>query len=757
MSSFLKKAKSLHRNGVIFIKIFKNLLFIDFDFYDIIILSIFNIVDAINYKVDTGAKCQPYIGDPANTTVCEPYLPYKSIYVGTADTQTRMMNDMQFYLSMLLNAGQAQCKSDPETYRTLCSFFFLECLEYTNTTNNQAISIPIRTCQENCVRSISLCGVSSYYKCDQTFDDQGTQVPVYPPIADPAIFNMANYGWPTNLEIACYNTTAVRSNNTVVPPSGGQCLDPLVYRNSSIYPHLESEDIGFHYITDDSDCLIPCPAPVFTRNQWRAFYVMTDLLACLSAASSLLMIFTYGVLNRERTSYESILVFQNSSIFLRSLAGVMIAFAGGSEKMMCPEPGRNMTEHDPLCSASGIFFYGFSFYAILWWTFMVYDLWCILRRYRQLSLVFFFIVSTALTIAVTFVAHFKGGWVADKGNVICWIADNDYSYGIFWAPMGFCLLLGTIWIFWIVIEIYIMIKTTNVGSDLVKKFVKAQIGPLVYIFIFYATYLYIFIYNQSYHLAYQSIKAEGALQYFRCISNANRVGTDPTDCVVEGPKIGSYGTFAITLHIFGLYTLFYAFNDKFVAIWRDAIKRFLHWLPFTRNSSVSTFFGSSVTTTSGSGVSSTLSSGEMSSISLLPMSQYKNSHVNSSYNTFENINSSSSNNNISTITLENEIPLQEFSSNIEQQTQPPENVDTNNNNNSVNLTILPEEQQQKNDVSIVNENSSEQPTNSNNIAVDLDVKVESPPITDTSNESFNISTNQTSNVVEDKENTETTP
>ncbi|GAM27440.1 hypothetical protein SAMD00019534_106160 [Acytostelium subglobosum LB1] len=588
------------------------------------------------------------------------------------------MNDVDVYMSMLNSAGSASCKTT-ETYRTLCSFFFMECQLFASNVSSQQLAIPVRTCRENCHRSIGQCGVSDYYDCDQTHSDNGKQVPTYPPVANPQTFNMSAFGYSGEanpLTIQCYNSTS--GNITIVENTF--CQVPLVYRNSSIYNRQRDNDyLGYTFVSYSSDCAIPCPAPVFTGRQWTAFYTIIDTLSMASAIASLFMIVSYGLLNRKRTNYELMLIFQNIAIFLRSLAGVIITFNGGSKATMCPDPGRSATSYDPICVASGILFYGFSFNAILWWTFMVFDLWCILRKKKQANLKWVWVAFTLFTFATTTVVTIKAGYIADKGNVICWVADNDYGYGLFWAPMGLCLLLGTIWLIWIIVDLHKMVKKAHVDTEILNKFIKSQLGPLAYIIILYATYLYIFIYNQSYHLSYQSLKAEGVVQFFQCVVRASNQHTDPSDCLVDGPKIVSYTIFVLTLHIFGLYTLFYAFNAKFTKIWKDTFSRikmfFLTlcggsgagnklFVPSTGTSTSTNTNTASTGTSSGSGSSEPIYPSMISRTHLLGPGQQD---IQQQQRSFDNVNVSINN--------------------FDSTTTPPVYYDNNNNNNNINNNI----------------------------------------------------------------------
>eukprot|EP01133_Synstelium_polycarpum_P000206 gene206-250_t len=499
--------------------------------------------------------------------ICGGYLPYKNIYVAPGATQKQMADDAATYINMLGTYGDANCKVAP-TFRTLCTFFFLECVEYNRTTGSQTLVFPQRTCRENCAERLGACQASQYYDCTQMTQQDGKSIPMYPPVAMPTVYNLTAYGAADPLfTVPCFNSTDPANypdNNTVITSF---CQAPLIYRNTTLHNRWEDEPKGYSFMTDTSDCLIPCPAPTYTIKQWSAFYSMVDTMSVMSAISSLFMIITYGPLNREPTNYERMLLFQFGSLFLRSLSGVIVVANGGAKHTMCPEPGRSATSIDPLCVASGVIFYAFSLNAILWWTFLVFDLWCIVRKVRQLRTLWFFIGSTLFTIACTVVVSVKGRYIADKGNVI-----------------------------------------SNVAWEIAKPFVMAQVGPFTYICVLYVTYFYILIYNRTYHIAYQSYRASGALHWFNCIIQAGVNGTSPDECLVAGPIIGTFALFTAFLHIFGIYTLFFAFSSKFVYIWKDTFNRLRNF--FNRSPDNMSSMGSAgVTSSGGTGTTGSSSSG----------------------------------------------------------------------------------------------------------------------------------------------------
>ncbi|EGG16644.1 G-protein-coupled receptor family protein [Cavenderia fasciculata] len=698
-----------------------------------------------------GAKCEAFIGDPIDRIVCAPYLTAynTSIYVATGASQDQMILDADYYVKFLNSYGNDACKIQ-SSYRTLCSFFFIKCVNINVTlgqppndtlptaTTNVTVAFPQFTCRESCQKSMDLCSVTpDLYNCaDNTTTSLGSR-PLYPPELSIELFNLTSlnyshyqYDQGTNQSIwsyiydqlYCFNSTDLSLNiNETIDTS--VCQSPLVYRKSP--DRWYDENIaGYTWVTATSDCLVPCPAPAFSMDQWNSFYHLVDTLSMMSALSALFMIITYGILNREHTNYEKILLFQFTSLFIRSLSGVVMVFSGGTKNNVCPDPGRSMTSLDTLCVVYGVLFYGFSLNAIMWWSFLVFDLWCVVRKYkqpplqqfRQLKLLYFLIGSTIITIVMTVFATIKGKYIADKGNVVCWISDNDYVDELFWGPVGALIGVCSILIVWIIVDVYRLINRTNVGWQLGKKFVYAQIGPLGYIIVFYVAYVYIFVYNRTYHLSYLELKKKSAVAYFDCILNSQAGGYDPNTCLVAGPEIAAYTIFITLLQIFGMFTLFYAFNSKFVAIWKETLLKLRAWFYYrVLGKKVQLDYNPSTainTATTATKLSSVGSTDGMSSLSISPpiaSASQKKSKKNRQSKlilspTFDqlppmndNDNNNNNNNNV-------DIQLETFNN----------HSDNNNNNVDIQLETLNNQQSESNNINSNDNNQNVGNSESNN-------------------------------------------
>ncbi|EGC31044.1 hypothetical protein DICPUDRAFT_89818 [Dictyostelium purpureum] len=501
-----------------------------------IIFFIFFLIQTLNsqqiYSIDKTAKCEPYIGE----TPCDEFLDYDSIYTTATQTQAGSKS-LSSNVDLLKVLGEG-CNSI-NTFRTACSFLFPKCVEYKNNNTNEVAAFPVLTCNAQCVNTTNKsCKETGFIiNCDKNVTN--TTDPLFP--IKNQIYNLTSIGGSDNYTIEC--------NNPYLENGwGGVEEDCFILKRHPSTDHAADEKKGYLFVNEKSNCVIPNPVPLFTDKQWTQLYNLSNVLSVLSCLGALYLFITYNVVNPKISQYDKMHGFFNFSIFLQSLSGVIILFAGGPRSLIHDDGARISVWEDPLCSSTGFIFQLSSIMAIEWWVLMAFDLWYRLHfTNKRLNLMKFYVPFT-ITLALVFsiVPLATKNYRMIRGNMHCWVNTTKLQNGLFWIPLGIALFIGTCFLVGVIIEIYKVVRASKRGGVFLL-----EVKPILNIVLIFFTFLYLFAFN--FYMNDQGDIVYGQIpDYFKCVSTSDK----PQDCVIKGPSIGSLGFFIFCIRIYGVYCFF---------------------------------------------------------------------------------------------------------------------------------------------------------------------------------------------------------
>ncbi|KAN0047804.1 hypothetical protein ACTA71_002191 [Dictyostelium dimigraforme] len=508
------------------------------------------------YPIDPTGKCEPYVGDTSKV-LCSKYLNNPmSIYITSTSNQTTAMTKLNLYF-ILVGATGPSCQTT-NTLVTLCSAFLPECEVFIDNSTNKEIAMPKRVCLDTCNSVANNCGIpTDYFDCNQL--EPFSQLPLFP--ISSTEYNLTSYGGEFNHTLECY--APPKTNETTVT---GNCPFPLVFRNRTVIGKGsgldDSENIGYTYVSEDSYCTIPCPAPIFSEKQWDNIFHTSDAISLVSLLCSIYLFITYMVINPKRNKYDYFFSFFVASIILMSVAGTIGFSVGGTRKLICPEINRRGMYKDPAVAAAGWIFQFAIINAILWFSINSFELWFQIKFIkRKLNLLKYYIPSVlVIAIALSVPLSAIGQYNAGLGNFVVWIESGKYQNWFFWGPLGIVLTVGTTFIGLVIWEIYKIVSSTNKGD-----FFKLQLKPLLNMLLVYLTFVYLFGYNFYIHDSLNGFYGSSE-EFKNCI-----ISTDGKDCRIQGPPYSSILMFVFCLRIYGVYGFaLYGYSPKTRSIWSNS-------------------------------------------------------------------------------------------------------------------------------------------------------------------------------------------
>ncbi|EGC38058.1 hypothetical protein DICPUDRAFT_17639, partial [Dictyostelium purpureum] len=513
--------------------------------------------------VNTTAKCEKYIGDQG-TPICTGYIPNPdSVYVTLP--QIEVLKQVNSTIDFLQLFG---CKNK-NNLKVICAISFPECIEYNVENSTVVLAFPKLTCDKYCNAALDSCpSIKMGAECLGSINDPVTpgKSGFYTPISN-VIYDLSSYNGPNNYTVDCINPALISdsgSNSEI----DNTCPFPLlrIPRNST--DNEEELKKGLFYI-ETGECVLNCPVNIYSNSVWKRLYKLTDVLSVISMVSTIILMFTYGVLNPKLTRYDKKNLFFLAGIFGISLAGTMIA-ANDTETTLCPDPHRFAVNTDKVCVASGFITHFSALFAMQWWAIIAFDLWYSVKHVRkQLKVKIRYYLTGTFTVAIIFsgVSLGKGQYQAGFANVFCWLYDEVYQDVCFFVPLGICLTFGSIMIGMVMREIYVIVKssTSSGANNDSKKHLKLQIKPFLNVFLFYSCFLYLFLFARIINSRYDKYM-ESALPYMTCL-----IAGGGEDCRLDGPSSGSLGYFTYCLRIYGIYAFFvYGCSSRFFKIWRES-------------------------------------------------------------------------------------------------------------------------------------------------------------------------------------------
>ncbi|KAN0045062.1 hypothetical protein ACTA71_006590 [Dictyostelium dimigraforme] len=522
---------------------------------------IWNIL-AQDYLPIEGGKCEKYIGDGGGERICDGYLANPdSIYVFNK-TQQQSLSDIRSLINILEFTKPDKVCINPTNYKIICSMVFPECIEV------NSIALPIYTCNNFCREALTTCSVS-----DQIAScNNGSKLPIplpYTPM-EWVKYNLSIYGGIQDYQMNCTDPTLIISDNSDESIETG-CIEPLIKRITN-----DTEgDLKKGYFYVNSQCVINCPVSgMHPKSVWNRIFKINDVLSSLSLACTLILLFTFGILNPKLNRFDKKNLFFIAGVFGMSLSGVLIA-ANGSEKTVCPTPERYAVNTDRVCVASGFLVHFSALFAILWWTIGLADVYYGIKfvgKKIKIKIRYYLLATLIISLAFTLVPLGTGQYQAGLSNVMCFLKDEIYQSMTFFVPLGICLTLGTILMILVMREIYIIVKSKSSTSSPSSKsdsisYLKLQAKPMLNIILFYFTFLYLFLFVRVINSRYQEYE-DSAIPYMLCLVKGG--GSDT--CKLKGPSAGSLGYFAYCLRIYGIYLFIISFlSSRTIKIWKESM------------------------------------------------------------------------------------------------------------------------------------------------------------------------------------------
>ncbi|EAL65147.1 G-protein-coupled receptor family protein [Dictyostelium discoideum AX4] len=506
------------------------------------------------YPIDQTGKCEPYIGD-SQITKCSTFLPnINSIYVSANSTQKDSMKTLDNYFGLLLAVGSEKCKDSSLTYQTLCSMYLKECESFTDNSTLKTVSIPKRICRKTCNDVTKLCNIESLFNCSQ--NEPINNLPLCP--LNYSIYDLSLVNGDSNYELQCYSPL---SNDSIEIPVTNYCPFPLIYINST--DHSADEDRGYMFVSGNSNCVVPNPVPLYTPKQWDRLYDLSNSLSVLSCVGTLFLLFTFNILNKKINRFDRMNSLFNGSVFMMSLSGVIILFAGGPRALIKDGGARISVWQDPLCSATGFIFQLFSIAAILFWVVMSFELWYKIKfmtkklDLKKYYIPFIIIVSLVFSIIPLATKNYR----MIRGNMHCWVHTTKLQNSLFWIPLGIAITIGTIFIGLVMFEIHRIVSANSKGGVL-----KLEIKSILNVALIYLTFIYLFAFN--FYMNGQEGVVYGQIESFYQCTLEN----DASECTIQGPSIGSLGFFIFCIRIYGVYCfILQGLNYRAYNIWKESI------------------------------------------------------------------------------------------------------------------------------------------------------------------------------------------
>ncbi|KAN0041424.1 hypothetical protein ACTFIV_003963 [Dictyostelium citrinum] len=557
-------------------------------YFFLLIFFNFNLINCqIEYPIDPTGKCEPYIGD-TQVTKCSLFLPnLNSIYVSANSTQKDAMKTLDSYFGLLTTIGNEKCKDSSLTYQTLCSMFLKECESFTDNSTSITVSIPKRICRKTCYDVTKLCRIESLFDCSQ--NEPISNLPLCP--LNYTEYDLSIVNGDAVYQLQCYSPL---SNDSIEIPVTNYCPYPLIYINST--NHSADEDRGYMFVSANSNCVVPNPVPLYTSKQWDRLYNLSNSLAVFSCVGTLFLLITFNVLNNKINRFDRMNALFNGSVFMMSLSGVIILFAGGPRSLIKDGGARISVWEDPLCSATGFIFQLFSISAILFWVVMSFELWYKIKfmtkklDFKKYYIPFIIVVSLVFSVIPLATKNYR----MIRGNMHCWVHTTKLQNSLFWIPLGIAITIGTVFIGLVMFEIHRIVSANSKRGIL-----KLEIKSILNVALIYLTFIYLFAFN--FYMNGQEGVVYGQIESFYQCTLEN----DPSECTIQGPSIGSLGFFIFCIRIYGVYCfILQGLNYRAFKIWKESIffnNRFASYIKNNILNIESSSTGSGGTSTTASG------------------------------------------------------------------------------------------------------------------------------------------------------------
>ncbi|GAM18944.1 hypothetical protein SAMD00019534_021190 [Acytostelium subglobosum LB1] len=329
------------------------------------------------------------------------------------------------------------------------------------------------------------------------------------------------------------------------------CKPPLLQYNGTDRQY--ALDTGVYFTTNNSNCVVNCPAPIFTLREWSRIFTLSEVLSYLSFITSLFMVITYGILNKKKTRFDRINLCFLVSLLMMSVSGMIVSI-NGTEKTVCPTVYRSATFSDAPCTASAFILHIFALSSIQWWAIIAFEVWFTIRKvgaFQKDMMKYYLPVTISLSLIFPIIALARKRYHAGIGNVFCWLDSSAYQTALFFVPMGLFLLIGAVFMILLMYEIYKIVSATSTskGKNASIEILKMEIRPIVGIVLYFSLFI------------------STVPLWFECALRA----ADPYECTVKGPTAAGIGYFIFCVRICAIYAfLLSGLSKRTFEIWRSS-------------------------------------------------------------------------------------------------------------------------------------------------------------------------------------------
>ncbi|KAN0038574.1 hypothetical protein ACTA71_000755 [Dictyostelium dimigraforme] len=284
--------------------------------------------------------------------------------------------------------------------------------------------------------------------------------------------------------------------------SGSVCPYPLKYRERTGSDDHDF-DLGFVYARNDTNCLLPCPSPIYTSEEVNTLSLMVKITGTISFVASLILLLIYSpLINRMGFNRHTISIFfLTFSVFLIMLTDIIYVHHGNN--LICPTSHRYSRQGDSGCSITGLLFQFGCLAAVLFWANLSLDLYLTLKKISTKKVEkWYLIILTLIALILTFVPLAKKSYGYLVTGLACWILDPTDQIIFFWAPFTAILGIGSILIVLIVYEIYKISKITKHNRGIFQ----SHIRPLLMVLFIFGQFLFILAFNALINNKYEEYK-----------------------------------------------------------------------------------------------------------------------------------------------------------------------------------------------------------------------------------------------------------
>eukprot|EP01132_Coremiostelium_polycephalum_P006680 gene6680-8264_t len=321
---------------------------------------------------------------------------------------------------------------------------------------------------------------------------------------------------------------------------------------------------GYQFVGDTLPCVFPCPSPFFDSFEWRQYEIMVKVVGVVSFVTSLIVIMTYGLLNKKYDRHTTGILFLSFALFLIMLTDVV--FVDQGYELLCPEPGRFARQFDKGCAATGIIFQFGSVSSVLWWSTMAFDLWLAIRKITTKTYEkYYIVVLNSVALILTLVPIAGDQYAYGMAGLGCWIKDSNWANGVFWIPLSIFLFIGMVFIVLILYEIYKVVHAVHKNNK--KKLIEYNLKPFIIVVFIFVEFVYLFGYNIYLQRNKQNFIDEME-RYVICLHM--NPGNDKA-CKANTIPFAAQFVFLFFLRILGVEVLiFYGINTRVKKIWKNS-------------------------------------------------------------------------------------------------------------------------------------------------------------------------------------------